>query len=109
MLSITRLQLLSTRVLETHLGGLKAACVGSALSKFRLSVGDGATYSRYSFGNGMTRVKTWEGVEYLVVTKVFCNIALLRHPANKMSKNANSASSGPNGLKIGQRGGFPRR
>ena len=24
----------------------------------------------------MTRVTTWEGVEYLVVTKVFCNIAL---------------------------------
>ena len=27
----------STRVLETHLGGLKAACIGPALSKFRLS------------------------------------------------------------------------
>ena len=25
----------------------------------------------------MTRVTTWEGVEYLVVTKVFCNIALI--------------------------------
>ena len=24
----------------------------------------------------MTRVKTWEGVEYLVVTKVFCRIGL---------------------------------
>ena len=33
----------STRVLETHLGGLKAACIGPALSKFRQSVGDGAT------------------------------------------------------------------
>ena len=35
----------STRVLETHLvlGGLKAACIGPALSKFCLSVGDGAT------------------------------------------------------------------
>ena len=33
----------STRVLETHLGGLKAACIGPALSKFRPSVGDGAT------------------------------------------------------------------
>ena len=32
--------------------------------------------SRDSFGNGMTRVITWEGVEYLVVTKVFCSIAL---------------------------------
>ena len=32
--------------------------------------------SRDSFGNGMTRVITWEGVEYLVVTKVFCIIAL---------------------------------
>ena len=35
--------------------------------------------SRDSFGNGMTRVITWEGVEYLVMTKVFCNIALLLH------------------------------
>ena len=35
--------------------------------------------SRHSFGNGMTRVTTWEGVEYLVVTKVFFNIALLKH------------------------------
>ena len=43
VLLITRLQLFSTRVLETHLGGLNAACIGSALSKFRLSVGDGAT------------------------------------------------------------------
>ena len=34
----------STRVLETHLGGLKAACIDPALSKFRPSVGDGATY-----------------------------------------------------------------
>ena len=34
----------STRVLEIHLGGLKAACIGPALSKFRPSVGDGATY-----------------------------------------------------------------
>ena len=33
--------------------------------------------SRDSFGNGMTTVTTWEGVEYLVVTKVFCSIALL--------------------------------
>ena len=33
-----------------------------------------------SFGNGMTRVITWEVVEYLVVTKVFCNIALPVHP-----------------------------
>jgi hypothetical protein len=33
----------STRVLGTHLGGLKAACIGPALSKFRPSVGDGAT------------------------------------------------------------------
>ena len=32
--------------------------------------------SRDSFGNGMTRVTTWEGVEYLVVTKVLCSIAL---------------------------------
>ena len=30
----------TTRVLETHLG---AACIGFALSKFRPSVGDGAT------------------------------------------------------------------
>ena len=44
VLSITRLQLFSTRVLETHLGGLKAACIGYALSKIRPSVGDGATY-----------------------------------------------------------------
>ena len=28
VLSINRLQLLSSRVLETHLGGLKAACIG---------------------------------------------------------------------------------
>ena len=33
----------STRVLETHSGDLKAACIGPALSKFCLSVGDGAT------------------------------------------------------------------
>ena len=33
----------STRILEAHLGGLKAACIGPALSKFRSSVGDGAT------------------------------------------------------------------
>ena len=33
----------STRVLETHLGGLKAACIGPALSKFCPSVGDGST------------------------------------------------------------------
>ena len=33
----------SPRVLETHLRGLKAACIGPALSKFRPSVGDGAT------------------------------------------------------------------
>ena len=43
VLSITRLQLFSTRVLDTHLGGLKAACIGSALFKFRQSVEDGAT------------------------------------------------------------------
>ena len=49
VLSITRLQLLSTRVLETHLGGLKAACIGSALSKFRLSVVDGSTYCPRQF------------------------------------------------------------
>ena len=36
----------STRVLETHLGGLKAACIGPALSKFRPSAGDGATISQ---------------------------------------------------------------
>ena len=34
----------STRVLETNLGGLKATCIGPTLSKFRPSVGDGATY-----------------------------------------------------------------
>ena len=45
VLSITRLQLFSTRARESHLGGLKAACIGSAVSKFRPSVGDGATYS----------------------------------------------------------------
>ena len=33
----------STRVLETHLEVLKAACIGPALSQFRQSVGDGAT------------------------------------------------------------------
>jgi hypothetical protein len=33
-----------SRVLETHLEGLKAACFGPALSKFRPSVRDGATY-----------------------------------------------------------------
>ena len=33
--------------------------------------------SRDSFGNGMTRGTTWEGVEYLVVTKVKISIALL--------------------------------
>ena len=32
--------------------------------------------SRDSFGNGMTRGTTWEGVEYLVVTKVQIRIAL---------------------------------
>ena len=35
VLLITCLQLFSTRVLDTHLRGLKAACIGSALSKFR--------------------------------------------------------------------------
>ena len=33
--------------------------------------------SRDRFGNGMTRGTTWEGVEYLVVTKVKISIALL--------------------------------
>jgi hypothetical protein len=33
--------------------------------------------SRESFGNGMTRVTTWEGVDYLVVTNVFFSIALV--------------------------------
>ena len=33
----------STMLLETHLGELKAACIGPALSKFSLSVGDGAS------------------------------------------------------------------
>ena len=33
--------------------------------------------SRDSFGNGMTRGTTWEGVEYLVVTKVKISIALV--------------------------------
>ena len=33
----------SNRVLETHLGGLKAARIGPALSKLCPSVGDGAT------------------------------------------------------------------
>ena len=42
VLLITLLQLFSTRVLDNHLGGLKAACIGSALTKFRPSVGDGA-------------------------------------------------------------------
>ena len=32
-----------TRVLETHLGGPKVACIGPALSKFRPRVGVGAT------------------------------------------------------------------
>ena len=32
--------------------------------------------SKDSFGNGMTRGTTWEGVEYLVVTKVKISIAL---------------------------------
>ena len=44
VLLITRLQLFSTRVLDIHLGGLKAACIGLDVSKFRPSVGDGATY-----------------------------------------------------------------
>ena len=35
--------------------------------------------SRDSFGNGMTRGTTWEGVEYLVVTKVQIRIALMCH------------------------------
>ena len=35
----------STRVLETHLGGIKAACIGPALSKFCPSVGDGQLLS----------------------------------------------------------------
>ena len=43
VLLITRLRLYSTRVLDIHLGGLKAACIGSAVSKFRPSVKDGAT------------------------------------------------------------------
>ena len=34
----------STRVLNTNFEGLKAAWIGSALSKFRPSVEDGATY-----------------------------------------------------------------
>ena len=29
-----------------------------------------------NFGNGMTRGTTWDGVEYLVLTKVFCSIGL---------------------------------
>ena len=33
----------STIVLETRLGGQKAACIGPALPKFRPSVGDAAT------------------------------------------------------------------
>ena len=37
------LQLFRTRVLDTHYGGLKASCIGPALSKFHLSVWDGAT------------------------------------------------------------------
>ena len=43
VLSLFRLQLFSTRVLDIHLGGLKAACIGLDVSKFRPSVGDGAT------------------------------------------------------------------
>ena len=43
VLSLFRLQLFSTRVLDIHLGGLKAACIGFDVSKFRPSVGDGAT------------------------------------------------------------------
>ena len=34
------------------------------------------------FGNGMTRGTTWEGVEYLVVTKVFCRIGLPPQPSS---------------------------
>ena len=33
--------------------------------------------SRDSFGNGMTRGTTWEGVQYLIVTKVKISIALM--------------------------------
>ena len=33
--------------------------------------------SRDRFGNGMTRGTTWEGLEYLVVTKVKIRIALI--------------------------------
>ena len=33
--------------------------------------------SRDSFGNGMTRGTTWEGVEYLVLTEVQIRIALM--------------------------------
>ena len=36
----TRFQFFSTRVLDIHLGGLKAACIGFALSKLRPSFGD---------------------------------------------------------------------
>ena len=43
VLSITRMQLFGTKVLDIHLGGLKAACIGLDVSKFRPSVGDGAT------------------------------------------------------------------
>ena len=35
--------------------------------------------SRDSFGNGMTRGTTWEGVEYLVATKVKISITLLKY------------------------------
>ena len=47
----------STRVLESHLGGLKAACIGPALSKFRPNVGDRATY----WGHKLTERRITDG------------------------------------------------
>ena len=56
VLSITRMQLFGTKVLDIHLGGLKASCIGSAVSKFRPSVGDGATYCIFIFTNRISIV-----------------------------------------------------
>ena len=45
-----KLKFFRTRVRDSHQGCQAAACTGSALSKFCLSVGEGATYVSLIFG-----------------------------------------------------------
>jgi hypothetical protein len=61
VLSLPLSKFFQTRVLETFLGRLKAACIGPALSKFRPSVMDGATEPRVRTGD---IVKTTAGTRF---------------------------------------------